>query len=105
MGNTSRGKYIFFINYNFFCFLLSVLRFFLLELGVFDVVGTVAEWIRADMGTYEVRGGSWRDVPRRSTASFRSAYQPYQHVYNVGFRVVCESPPTAVVKVAAARSR
>jgi len=37
-----------------------------------------------------VRGGSWRDVPARGTASFRLSYEPWQHVYNVGFRVVCE---------------
>ena len=48
-----------------------------------------------------VRGGSWRDRPRRCRAAFRLAYRPYQRVFNVGFRVVCE---TGKVKaVAAAR--
>ena len=41
-------------------------------------------------GRKVVRGGSWRDVPARGTASFRLSYEPWQHVYNVGFRVVCE---------------
>ena len=34
------------------------------------------------------RGGSWRDRPLRVRSGFRLAYQPYQPVYNVGFRVV-----------------
>jgi formylglycine-generating enzyme required for sulfatase activity len=67
--------------------------------GLFDMHGNASEWTRS---TYEfseasvherkiVRGGSWRDRPERCTASFRVDYQPYQRVYNVGFRVVCES--------------
>ena len=39
-----------------------------------------------------VRGGSWYDRPKRCTASCRLAYQPYQPVFNVGFRVVMEEP-------------
>jgi hypothetical protein len=34
-------------------------------------------------------------VPARGTASYRLAYEPWQHVYNVGFRVVCEGDPKA----------
>ncbi len=41
-------------------------------------------------GTKISRGESWRDRPQRATSSFRLAYQPYQRVYNVGFRVVCD---------------
>ncbi|MCP4540302.1 MAG: hypothetical protein GY832_24445, partial [Chloroflexi bacterium] len=37
-----------------------------------------------------VRGGSWRDRPSRSGSAFRLGYRPYQGVYNVGFRVICE---------------
>ena len=40
---------------------------------------------------YEARGGSWRDRPYRATASFVKEYYPWQRVFDVGFRVVCES--------------
>ena len=38
-----------------------------------------------------VRGGSWRDRPVRARSAFRLGYRPYQAVYNVGFRVVCDA--------------
>lgn len=37
-----------------------------------------------------VRGGSWNDHPKTSTAYYRRAYLPWQKVYNVGFRVIIE---------------
>ena len=68
--------------------------------------GNVWEWTRSALKPYPysdadgrndlkaeglkvVRGGSWSDRPYRARSSFRLAYQSFQPVYNVGFRVVC----------------
>jgi formylglycine-generating enzyme required for sulfatase activity len=67
--------------------------------GLHDMHGNAAEWTRSDFTVHgekkAVRGGSWRDLPARSTSNFRLGYLPWQRVYNVGFRVVLE-PTTAV---------
>jgi hypothetical protein len=47
---------------------------------------------RPEGGRKVVRRGSFFDRPWRCRSSFRLAYHPWQRVFNVGFRAVCEEP-------------
>lgn len=71
--------------------------------GLQDMHGNAAEWTSSDDKTYGtngtcaddgrkvVRGGSFFDRPERCRSASRSAYPSWQRVFNVGFRVICDT--------------
>jgi formylglycine-generating enzyme required for sulfatase activity len=71
--------------------------------GLRDMIGNVSEWTRSTYRPYPyrdennstdrkvARGGSWSDRPADAGAAVRRAYEPWQKVYNVGFRVIIVS--------------
>ena len=68
--------------------------------GIHDMIGNAWEWTTETTGQGEriARGGSWYDRPDKAVISAQAIYQPFQRVFNVGFRVVFEESPKTAAK-------
>ena len=90
--------------------------------GLYDMHGNAAEWTLSKYSPYPyvagdgrdaadtasgerrvARGGSWADCPKEASASSRFGYEPWQPVYNVGFRVICPVAGTEARKLASGK--
>lgn len=80
--------------------------------GLQDMVGNVSEWTRSSYRPYPyrddvsrndesladrkvARGGSWADRPADAGSSVRRAFESWQKVHDVGFRVIINPSPAA----------
>ena len=80
------------------------------------MIGNVSEWNRSSYRPYPytgdgdddrnderlserkvVRGGSWADRPADAGSSVRRAFEAWQKVFDVGFRVIVEEKDRPVV--------
>jgi len=81
--------------------------------GLKDMIGNVSEWTRSSYRSYPfvedsrhdaspgerkvARGGSWADRPADAGSTVRRAFESWQKVHDVGFRVIMTAAEVAVL--------
>lgn len=64
--------------------------------GCYDMAGNVwewcSDWLDADEGAGEIRGGSWSDVPVVVRSAYRYRLTPTNRNANIGFRCAQDNP-------------